>query len=89
MALFANDLGTGLSDGTNIPIDILAAPFSEGFMTCRLIKGDQTNNMPGKIVCGNFASTISSGQTLFFALTLGNPSLSGSQISIPFFIYSQ
>jgi hypothetical protein len=89
MNLFANDLGTGLADGANIPIDILGGSFSQGFMTCRLFQGDQARSRPGKIVCGSFTGTISSAQTLFFALTLGNPALSGSQIAIPFFIYSQ
>lgn len=86
--LFANDLGTGLADGADVPHDILTTPFTNGFMICRLLYGDQSRDRPGRIVCGNFQSTISSGQTLFFAFTLGNPALSGSQVSIPFFIYS-
>ncbi len=59
-------------------------------MTCRLFHGDQTNKKPARIVCGQFASTITSSQVLFFAFTVGNPSsFSGNQVSIPFFIYSQ
>lgn len=88
VALFANDLGTGLADGANIPIDIIGGSFSQGFMSCRLFQGDQTRSRPGRIVCGSFLTSITSAQNLFFALTLGNPTLAGSQISIPFFIYS-
>jgi hypothetical protein len=88
--LFANDLGTGVSDGQSIPYDNLGTSFSQTFMTCRLFYGDQANNKPGKIVCGQFTSTITSSQVLFFAFTVGNPStFSGNQVSIPFFIYSQ
>lgn len=63
--------------------------FSQTFMTCRLFWGDQANHRPARIVCGNFLSTISSSQLLWFAISVINPSLSGSQISIPFFIYSR
>ena len=89
LTLFANDLGTGVTDGANIPYDNLGTSFSQTFMQCRLFYGDQANYKPGKIVCGQFTSTISSSQVLFFAFTLGNPSsFSGNQVSIPFFIYS-
>lgn len=88
--LFNNDLGTGVTDGSNIPYDNLGSSFSQTFMKCRLFYGDQASHKPGKIVCGQFSSTITSGQVLFFAFTLGNPaSFSGNQVSIPFFVYSQ
>jgi hypothetical protein len=88
--LFDNDLGTGLSDGGVIPVDILASPFATGFMSCNLFKGDQSNYLPARIVCGNLQSTISSSQVLWFAITVINPSLAAgfSKISIPFFLYS-
>lgn len=58
-------------------------------MKCRLFYGDQANSKPGKIVCGQFSTTITSGQVLFFAFTIGNPSsFTGNQVSIPFFVYS-
>lgn len=88
--LFANDLGTGVTDGQDIPYDNLGSSFSQTFMKCRLFYGDQANSKPGKIVCGQFSSTITSSQILFFAFTLGNPaSFTGNQLSIPFFVYSQ
>lgn len=94
--LFANGLGatysngTAIPDGAIIPIDILAGSFAQGFMSCNLFYGDSTNNKPAKIVCGGFTSTITSSQLLFFAFKVKNPSsYSGTQISIPFFIYSQ
>jgi hypothetical protein len=88
--LFANDLGTGVTDGQSIPYDNLGSDFSQTFMTCRLFLGDRTNYKPAKIVCGQFTSTISSSQVLFFAFSIVNPSsYSGVQVSIPFFIYSQ
>lgn len=88
--LFANDLGTGVADGASIPYDSLNSVYSQSFMTCRLFYGDQARNRPGKIICGQFASTVVTNQVLFFAISIGNPgSFSGSQVSIPFFIYSQ
>jgi hypothetical protein len=88
--LFANDLGTGVDDGASIPYDTMNSVFSQTFMTCRLFHGDRANSKPGRIVCGQFTSTITSSQILWFAISLGNPnSFSGNQVSIPFFVYSQ
>lgn len=88
--LFANNLGTTYTDGQSIPYDSLNGQFSQTFMTCRIFHGNQANYKPGKIVCGNFQSTITSAQILWFAIALGNPSsIPGAQVSIPFFIYSQ
>ena len=50
--LFANDLGLGLADGAIMPIDIMEAPFANGFLKCRLFHGDRTHYKPAKIVCG-------------------------------------
>ncbi len=88
--LFSNDLGTGIADGNTIPIDILAAPFSTGFMSCRLFRGDQANYKPARIVCGNLQGTITSSQLLWFAISFTNPAIpSGmTKVSIPFFLYS-
>ena len=59
-------------------------------MTCKLFYGDRANNKPGRIVCGQFTSAITSSQILWFAFSLGNPnSYTGNQVSIPFFVYSQ
>lgn len=89
-ALFANNLGTAYTDGQSIPYDVLNTQFSQTFMTCRIFHGNQANYKPGKIVCGDFQSTITSAQILWFAISLGNPaSIPGAQVSIPFFIYSQ
>jgi hypothetical protein len=86
--LFNNDLGYGTADGSFVNVDILGGSFSQGFMQCKLFSGSRTYYKNAKIICGNFISSISSSQTLFFALQLINPSLVGSQISIPFYIYS-
>jgi hypothetical protein len=88
--LFDYNLGLSGSDGQSIPYDVMNTQFTESFMTCRLFWGDQTNSRPAKIVCGNFQSAITSGQILWFAIAIKNPSsIPGSQVSIPFFIYSQ
>lgn len=88
--LFANNLGTSYTDGQSIPYDVLNTQFTQTFMNCRIFHGDQANYKPGRIVCGNFQSTITSSQILWFAIALGNPSSTpGLQVSIPFFIYSQ
>jgi len=83
-------LGTGIADGGTIPVDILASPFATGFMSCKLFIGDQVNYRPARIVCGNFQSTISSSQQLWFALKVFNPSMPAgyTKLSIPFFLYS-
>jgi hypothetical protein len=89
--LFAHNLGLStILDGGSIPVDVLASPFSTGFMSCNLFHGDQVRYKPARIVCGNFISTISSSQTLWFALTINNPALPAgfSKLSIPFFLYS-
>lgn len=88
--LFADDLGTGIADGATLPVDILASPFSSGFMSCRLFKGDQANYKPARIVCGKLQGTISSSQVLWFAIVVYNPSIPNgwTKVSIPFFIYS-
>lgn len=89
--MFANDVGMGYTDGQSIPYDMENTQFSQTFMNCRFFVGDQTNFKPARIVCGQFTSTITSSQILWFAFFIKNPS-SGSistQVSIPFFIYSQ
>ena len=88
--LFANDLGLGLTDGATIPIDILQAPFTTGFMSCRLFLGDGSNYRPVRIVCGGLTGTVTSSQVLWFAIVVVNPSPpSGeSKVSIPFFLYT-
>lgn len=85
--LFANDLGTGLADGADIPFDVITGDFSNSFMNCRLFKGDQTNGKSVRVVCGGFTSSITSSQLLHFAFKVVNPTVS-PQMSIPFFIYS-
>jgi hypothetical protein len=85
--LFSNDLGTGLTDGSLIAVDVIDGNFDNTFMKCRLFYGDQANSKNAKIVCGSFTQTISSSQLLFFAFKIVNPSIS-VQISIPLFIYS-
>lgn len=85
--LFANDLGSGLSDGSNFVTDIVSGAFSTTFMNCRIFLGDQSNYKPVRIVCGAFASTITNSQLLHFAFKVTNPTVS-PQVSIPFFIYS-
>lgn len=91
MLLFAKDLGTGLSDGSIIPTDVIGGNFDNTLMTCRLFWGDQTNSKNAKVVCGSFSQTISSAQLLFFAFKVVNPSstLVPTQVSIPLFIYSE
>lgn len=94
-ALFANNLGmtyangTSYADGDSIPFDMMNS-FSQSFMVCRLFHGDQANSKPARIVCGSFQSSITSSQTLWFAIMIVNPSATfyGVQVSIPFFIYS-
>ena len=56
-SLFANDLGSGLSDGEDMPHDILDNDFSQGFMKCRLFHGDHTNHKPARIVCAEFTES--------------------------------
>ncbi len=56
-------------------------------MICRIFYGDQSNYKPAKIICGNFAQTISTIQQLHFAIKIINPSVT-PQASIPLFIYS-
>jgi hypothetical protein len=88
--LFANDLGLGLTDASDIPIDILAAPFASGFMRCRLFLGDRANYKPARIVCGSLAGTITSAQKIWFSIVVYNPSLPAGEVklSVPFFIYT-
>lgn len=90
LVLFQNDLGTGLSDGSNINVDIIGGSFSNTFMTCKLFLGDYANSKSTKIVCGQFSSTIDTTSLLFFAIKFNNPALNGGRahISYPIFIYS-
>jgi hypothetical protein len=85
--LFSNDLGTGLIDGSLIPVDVIDGDFDNTFMKCRLFYGDQTNSKNAKVVCGSFTQAITSSKLLFFAFKIVNPSIS-VQVSIPLFIYS-
>jgi hypothetical protein len=89
--LFGNDLGTGIADGGIIPVDILSpTTFTTGFMQCNLFRGDQTNYKPARVVCGNLQTTITSSQTLWFAIIVFNPPTPSGwhKLSIPFFLYS-
>jgi hypothetical protein len=90
LVLFTNDLGYGLTDGNVIKTDIIGGDFNNGFMTCQLFNGDSTHSKSAKIVCGQFTSSISTSQLLFFAIKIINPSINGgrSQVSIPLFVYS-
>ena len=73
--LFADDLGTGNSDGAVFTIDIMAAPFAQEFMSCRLFHGDRAYYKPARIVCGGLTGTVTSGQTLWFAMVVFNPGM--------------
>lgn len=84
---YANDLGTGISDGGDMKTDVIGGTFSNSFMNCRLFLGDQTNGKPARIVCGGFTSQITSSDLLYFAFVITNPTVN-PQASIPFFIYS-
>lgn len=90
LVLFQNDLGTGLSDGSDIKVDIIGSDFTNTFMKCRLFWGDSTFSKSTRIVCGGFQSAISNTQLLFFAIKFTNPALNGGRVhvSIPIFIYS-
>ena len=85
--LFANDLGTGVSDGGDLTTDVIDGDFTNTFMKCRLFHGDQGNSKAARIVCGDFSQSIENNELLWFAFKVTNPSVS-PQISIPFFIYS-
>ena len=53
--LYANNLGMSqYNDGDFIAFDILSGSFTQGFMSCRIYHGDQTNHKPARIVCGKF-----------------------------------
>jgi len=88
--LFSDDLGLGLTDGSIIPIDILDAPFANGFMSCRLFHGNRNYYQSAKIVCGGLTGTITSSQLLWFSIVVINPGLPSGEakVSIPFFIYT-
>ena len=57
-------------------------------MKCNIFHGDYTRAIPVKIVCGSFASAITNGQILRFALGVNNPVISNKQFSIPLLVYS-
>jgi hypothetical protein len=63
-------------------------------MQCNLFWGDVANYKPAKVVCGSLLTTITSSQTLWFAIIVFNPTSasaipgSWNKISIPFFLYS-
>jgi hypothetical protein len=90
LVLFQNDLGTGLTDGSDIKVDVIGGDFTNTFMKCRLFLGDSTFSKSTKIVCGAFQSAISTSQLLFFAIKYNNPPLNGGRahVSLPLFIYS-
>jgi hypothetical protein len=90
LVLFQNDLGTGLTDGSDIKVDVIGGDFTNTFMKCRLFWGDSTYSKSTKIVCGAFQSTISNTQLLFLAIKYTNPPLNGGRthVSLPLFIYS-
>lgn len=87
--LFSGDLGSGLSDNSWFPTDVITG-FSNAFMVCRLFKGDQTNGKNAKIVCGSFSTSVALGTTFSFGFKVTNPSIpSTSQVSIPILVYTQ
>jgi hypothetical protein len=57
-------------------------------MQCNIFHGDYTRAIPVKIVCGSFASAITNGQILRFALGVNNPVIINTQYSIPLLVYS-
>lgn len=85
--LFADDLGTGLTNNQQIKVDMLYG-FSNGFMTCRLLKGDQSNGKNAKVVCGSFLSAVSTGTYIRFGFKVKNPSIGSTSYSIPVLVYT-
>ena len=62
--LFADDLGTGVSDGGDLTTDVIDGDFSNTFMKCRLFHGDQTNYKAARIICGDFSESIENNELL-------------------------
>lgn len=86
--LFANDLGTGISNYGWVPVDMLYG-LSNGFMTCKMFQGDQTNGKSARIICGAFASSVSVGTYISFGFKVRNPSIAVSQRSVPIIVYTE
>ena len=86
--LFANDLGTGIANYGWVPVDMLYG-LTNGFMTCKLFQGDQTNGKSVRIVCGAFTSSVSVGTYISFGFKVKNPSISVNQRSIPIIVYTE
>jgi hypothetical protein len=59
------------------------------FMKCHIHHGDQASGLPVKVICGDFKADITNTDTLRFALGIINPTIVGTQISIPLMVYSQ
>ena len=56
--MFSNNLGTGLTDGSDIKVDIIGGDFTNTFMKCRIFLGDSIFAKSVKIVCGEFQQSI-------------------------------
>lgn len=93
-ALFRPNLGlTQYVNGDVIAMDIFDTTIGgilrgNDFMSCVIHHGDTARGIPVKVVCGGFLATITSVDTLRFAIAMINPILTGTQISAPILIYS-
>jgi hypothetical protein len=85
---FDDDLGTGLNSFDAIPFDLTSYNYITS-MSCILIKGDNTVQLPAKIVCSNFNTDITPTKHLRFAFEVTNPTLQTDDMRfIPITIYS-
>lgn len=86
-AYFADDLGMGYTDYSDLVFDIYDSTSGISSMTCKVYTGQGTQGIPVKIVCSNFNTALISSKTLKFGFWVTNPSVARS-LAIPVTIYS-
>lgn len=86
-AYFADDLGMGYTDYSDLVFDIYDSASGVSSMTCKVYPGQGSQSIPVKIVCSNFNILLTSSTVLKFGFWVTNPTVVRS-LAIPVTIYS-
>lgn len=86
-AYFADDLGMGYADYSDLVFDIYDSTSGVSSMTCKVYTGQGSQGIPVKIICSNFNTALTSATVLKFGFWVTNPSVTRS-LAIPVTVYS-